>query len=86
MEQTPLLKVSTLAENMKGSEIIKLAGDVRKKINSGEKIFNYTIGDFDPSIFPIPKEFEEEIITAYRNSETNYPTPNWFTRTAQINI
>jgi aspartate aminotransferase len=32
------------------------------------------VGDFDPSIFPIPKELEEAIITAYRKHFTNYPT------------
>ncbi|MBO9573974.1 MAG: pyridoxal phosphate-dependent aminotransferase, partial [Chitinophagaceae bacterium] len=36
-------------------------------------IYNFTVGDFDPSIFPIPKELEEEIITAYKNHFTNYP-------------
>ncbi|HEX5025038.1 MAG TPA: aminotransferase class I/II-fold pyridoxal phosphate-dependent enzyme, partial [Agriterribacter sp.] len=32
-----------------------------------------TIGDFDPAIFPIPKELEDEIIEAYRKHFTNYP-------------
>ena len=35
-----------------------------------------TIGDFDPAIFPIPKELKEEIIAAYQNNETNYPPAN----------
>lgn len=76
MELNPLLKVSELAENLIGSEIIKLAGEVKQKIELGEKIFNYTIGDFDPSLFPIPAELEEAIIEAYKQGETNYPTPN----------
>ncbi|HUR11614.1 MAG TPA: aminotransferase class I/II-fold pyridoxal phosphate-dependent enzyme, partial [Flavitalea sp.] len=29
--------------------------------------------DFDPSIFPIPKELENEIVDAYRHHFTNYP-------------
>src|SRR5690606_20079962 len=37
------------------------------------KIYNYTIGDFDPKIFPIPKELEEGIIKAYQDKYTNYP-------------
>jgi aspartate aminotransferase len=31
------------------------------------------VGDFDPSIFPIPKELEDLIIDAYRKHFTNYP-------------
>ncbi|MBL4652390.1 MAG: pyridoxal phosphate-dependent aminotransferase [Flavobacteriales bacterium] len=76
MEASPLLKVSEMAENLVGSEIIKLAGEVKQKIANGEKIYNYTIGDFDPEIFPIPAELTEEIIKAYRAGHTNYPAAN----------
>src|SRR5215210_7313921 len=67
------MKLSNLAETLIGSEIVKLGGDIREKIRQGEKIYNFTVGDFDPSIFPIPKELEEAIINAYRNHFTNYP-------------
>lgn len=67
------MKLSHLAETLIGSEIVKLGADIREKISKGERIYNFTIGDFDPSIFPIPREMEEEIITAYRNHFTNYP-------------
>lgn len=69
-------KVSVMAENLIGSEIIKLAGEVKAKIAQGEKIHNLTIGDFDPKIFPIPTELKNEIIAAYNNGETNYPAAN----------
>ncbi len=69
-------KVSEMAENLVGSEIIKLAGEVKEKIKQGEKIYNLTIGDFNPKIFPIPAELKSEIITAYQNDETNYPAAN----------
>ena len=65
-----------MAENLVGSEIIKLAGEVKKKIANGEKIYNYTIGDFDPEIFPIPTELKDEIIKAYQAGHTNYPAAN----------
>lgn len=58
---------------MIGSEIVRLGADIKEKINKGEKIYNFTIGDFDSSIFPIPKKFEQEIIQAYKNGYTNYP-------------
>ena len=65
------LKVSEMAENLIGSEIIKLAAEIQEKIRNGESIFNYTIGDFDPRIFQIPQELNNEIITAYQNHQTN---------------
>ena len=67
------LPVSQMAENLIGSEIIKLAGEVNAKIKKGEKIYNFTIGDFNPKIFPIPQELKQEIIAAYTADETNYP-------------
>ncbi|MBV6484053.1 MAG: Aspartate aminotransferase [Flavobacteriales bacterium] len=69
-------KVSEMAENLIGSEIIKLAGEVKAKMDKGEKIHNLTIGDFNPKIFPIPTELKHEIIKAYENEETNYPPAN----------
>lgn len=65
--------LSHLAETLIGSEIVKLGGEIKEKIKQGEKISNFTIGDFDSSIFPIPKLLEEEIIKAYKNGFTTYP-------------
>ncbi len=76
MESAPLLKVSEMAETLISSEIIRLANEIKDRIGKGQKIYNFTIGDFDPKIFPIPKEFENEIISAYKKGETNYPPPN----------
>lgn len=70
------LPTSLMAENLIGSEIIKLAAEVNEKIKAGEKIFNLTIGDFNPQIFPIPTEFRDAIISAYQNNATNYPAAN----------
>jgi aspartate aminotransferase len=67
------MKVSQLAENIIGSEIIKLAAEVNEKIRSGEKIHNLTIGDFNPKEFPIPSELRQYILEEYENDETNYP-------------
>ncbi|MCE9540654.1 MAG: aminotransferase class I/II-fold pyridoxal phosphate-dependent enzyme, partial [Bacteroidetes bacterium] len=67
------LIVSKLAENIIGSEIIKLAAEVNEKIKKGEKIYNLTIGDFNPKVFPIPAELKQAIIAAYENDQTNYP-------------
>lgn len=71
--QTRTLKVSKLAENIIGSEIIKLAGEVNEKIKQGEKIYNMTIGDFNPKEFPIPAELKQYIVDEYFADQTNYP-------------
>ncbi|MBL7683557.1 MAG: aminotransferase class I/II-fold pyridoxal phosphate-dependent enzyme [Flavipsychrobacter sp.] len=66
-------KLSQLAETLIGSEIVRLGNEIAVRVNRGEKIYNYTIGDFDPQIFPIPQELEDAIVDAYRNKQTNYP-------------
>jgi aspartate aminotransferase len=67
------MSLSRLSETLIGSEIVKLGGEIREKIRNGHKIYNFTVGDFDPAIFPIPKELEDEIINAFKNHFTNYP-------------
>jgi aspartate aminotransferase len=71
-----MMQVSEMAENLIGSEIIKLAGEINDMIAKGKKIYNFTIGDFDPNIFPIPLELEQLIIDAYKYKQTNYPAAN----------
>lgn len=68
------MKLSYLSETLIGSEIVKLGGEIREKIRQGEKIYNFTVGDFDPKVFPIPQELENEIVEAYRQHFTNYPS------------
>lgn len=68
--------LSQLSETLIGSEIVKLGGEIRERISKGEKIFNFTIGDFDSSIFPIPQELEDLICEAYRERKTTYPPAN----------
>lgn len=67
------MKVSKLAENIIGSEIIKLAAEVNEKIKNGETIYNMTIGDFNPKVFPIPTELKQYILEEYEADQTNYP-------------
>jgi aspartate aminotransferase len=66
-------KLSKLAETLIGSEIVALGAVIKEKIKQGNKIYNYTIGDFDSAIFAIPQQLENEIITAYKNGFTTYP-------------
>ena len=66
-------KLSQLANTLIGSEIVRLGGEIKQKIKRGETIYNFTIGDFDSEIFPIPQKLEDEIVNAYRNKLTTYP-------------
>lgn len=68
--------VSDLAENLVGSEIIKIAGEINSRIAQGEDITNLTIGDFNPNIYPLPKGLLNEIMAAYEAGHTNYPQAN----------
>lgn len=67
------MKLSHLAETLIASEIVRLGADIRERINNGERIYNFTVGDFNPALFPIPKQLEDCIVEAYRNHLTNYP-------------
>jgi aspartate aminotransferase len=66
-------KHSQLAETLIASEIVKLGALIKEKIKEGNAIYNYTIGDFDSSQFPIPAELLQDIINAYREGYTTYP-------------
>jgi aspartate aminotransferase len=67
------MKVSVLAQNLHGSEIIKIAGEINELKKQGQNIANLTIGDFDANIYPIPTELRDGIIDAYNKNQTNYP-------------
>ena len=62
-----------MAQTLKGSEIIKIGGEINELKKQGEKIANLTIGDFDPAIFPVPNGLKHGIIDAYHANHTNYP-------------
>lgn len=64
---------SSMAESLIPSEIIRINNEINQKRKEGKSIFNLTIGDFDPSFFPIPSVLEDLIVQAYRDKKTNYP-------------
>jgi aspartate aminotransferase len=67
------MTVSVLAQNLRGSEIIKIAGEINELKSQGQNIANLTIGDFDANIYPIPQPLKQGIIEAYNANHTNYP-------------
>src|SRR5437667_6319702 len=65
--------VSQMAETLIGSEVLRIAAEIRSLTAGGKKIWNLTVGDFSPSQFRIPEFLEEGIVKALKNGETNYP-------------
>ena len=56
-----------------GSEILKVAGEIRQMVRDGQTICNLTVGDFNSKYFPIPEALRRRIRDALDNGETNYP-------------
>jgi len=72
----PTMVDSSLSERVRGligSEILKIAGDIRELKAAGHTICNLTVGDFDTRYFPIPQVLAQGIARAYEAGETNYP-------------
>lgn len=67
------MKVSKLAQNLVGSEIVKIGNEVNDMKAKGTEIVNLTIGDLDSNIYPIPSELKAGIQKAYADNLTNYP-------------
>lgn len=67
------MRISRLADQMSGSEIIRIGNAVSEQVRQGATICNLTIGDFDPRLFPIPDGLREGIVAAYQAGHTNYP-------------
>ena len=65
--------MSQQAEAIATSPILIIAAEINRRIRQGDRVFNLTVGDFDPRIFPIPERLTELVFDAYRQHETNYP-------------
>ncbi len=62
-----------MAGGLIGSEILKIAADIRAAVAAGARVTNLTVGDFSPKEFRIPQALEQAITRAYASGETNYP-------------
>ncbi len=65
--------LSTLARGLVGSEILKIASEIRAMQKSGQQVCNLTVGDFSSTEFRIPRRLEEGIAAALAAGQTNYP-------------
>ena len=69
----PRLGLCTMARGLIGSEILKIAAEIRVKQQAGAKIANFTVGDFSSQQFPIPDRLRDGTLKALAAGETNYP-------------
>lgn len=69
----PLRRVSEMAAGLVGSEILRIAGEIRALKAEGRTICDLTVGDFDPRYFRIPGRLASGIQRALERGETNYP-------------
>ncbi len=65
-----------MAGALVGSEILKIAAEIRALMGQGVPVCNLTVGDFSPKQFPIPEVLQQAILRALERSETNYPAAN----------
>jgi aspartate aminotransferase len=68
--------LSNLARGMIGSEVLRIAAEVRAAMAAGREICNLTVGDFDPREFPLPPALIEGIHQALEAGHSNYPPSN----------
>lgn len=66
-------RLGRMASALVGSEILKIAAEVRERVAAGAEVCNLTVGDFDPRYFRPPASFVEGVAAALRRGETNYP-------------
>jgi aspartate aminotransferase len=65
--------VSTMARQLGGSQILRIASEIRELVAQGRSVCNLTVGDFSPKEFPVPAALVEATAAALRAGETNYP-------------
>ena len=69
-------RLSRLASELSGSEILKIGAEVRAAAATGRPVTNLTIGDFSPKEFRLPRAMEEGIVAALAAGEFTYPPSN----------
>ncbi|MEA2603164.1 MAG: aspartate aminotransferase [Acidobacteriota bacterium] len=72
----PQRRVSDMATGLVGSEILRIAAEIRALVVAGRPVCNLTVGDFDPQYFPIPDVLLQGVRNALEEGETNYPPAN----------
>lgn len=66
-------RTGAMSTRLVGSEILKIAGEVRELAAKGRTLCDLTVGDFSPKEFPIPDVLLNGTIAALKEGQTNYP-------------
>jgi len=74
--EDPRRGLCTMARRLIGSEILRIASEIRAAQARGDRICNLTVGDFSSKEFPIPTALREGVLRALAAGETNYPPPD----------
>jgi aspartate aminotransferase len=69
-------RLSTLSQNLRGSQILRIAAEVREIVVAGNPVCNLTVGDFDPKHFPVPESYAKGVAAQVSGGQTNYPPSN----------
>ncbi|MEE2828461.1 MAG: pyridoxal phosphate-dependent aminotransferase, partial [Myxococcota bacterium] len=56
--------LNSMARGLGGSQILRIAGEIRAMQAEGRDICNLTVGDFSPAQFRIPEELSTDIAAA----------------------
>ena len=73
LQQLTSRSLSRLAQGLIGSEVLKIAGEVRALKRAGRSVTDLTVGDFSPAEFRIPAGLEALIVEKLAAGQTNYP-------------
>ncbi len=68
--------LSRLARGLVGSEVLRVAAEIRAAVAAGKPVCNLTVGDFDRREFPLPERLVESLRSAVSAGHTNYPPSN----------
>jgi aspartate aminotransferase len=79
----PRARISRMAQGLAGSDILRIANEIRAMAATGRAVCDLTIGDFGPDQFKIPARLSEAIQQAVASGQTNYPPTNGLTELRQ---
>ena len=68
--------LSSLARGLIGSEVLRIAAEIRGLVAQGQPVCNLTVGDFDPREFRPPDALLTGVQKALGGGHTNYPPSN----------
>jgi len=68
--------LSSLARGLIGSEVLRIAAEIRALMATGAPVCNLTVGDFDGREFAPPERLLTGISRALADGHTNYPPSN----------